>query len=280
MVGAEVTTSGYLRTMGIPLLEGRTLTDLDRADAPGVIIINQHMARHFWPEGSAIGKRIKFGGPDSDNPWREVVGVMGDYRQTSLDTPVRFETLRPQAQVASAAMTFVVRTIGEPAAAALDVQAAVWRVDPELAVYGVASMDEIVETNVRSRSDLAALLAAFGFVALVLAVGGLYGVMSYSVSQTTHEIGLRMALGAEARTIRLAVVRRAAVLVLLGLGAGALLSWLLSEVLQGMLFEVSPLDPLTYVAVAGIMLSAGLVAGLVPASRAARIDPVAAMAGE
>jgi putative ABC transport system permease protein len=280
MVGSEVATPRYLETMGIPLIEGRTFTSLDRADTAGVIIINRHMARHFWTDESAIGKRMKFGRPDADTPWLEVIGVMGDYRQTSLDTPVRFETLRPQAQAAASAVTFVVRTHGEPATTTTDVQTAIWRVDPELALYAVATMDEIAETNTRARGDLATLLSGFGVIALVLAVGGLYGVMSYSVSRMTHEIGLRMALGAEARTILMAVVRRSTMLVLLGLGAGSLLAWLLSEALRGMLFEVSALDPVTYLAVAAAMLSAGLVAGLIPASRAARIDPVVAMTGE
>jgi putative ABC transport system permease protein len=280
MVGSEVATPRYLETMGIPLIEGRIFTSLDRADTPGVVIINRHMAHHFWPEESAIGKRMKFGRPDSDTPWLEVIGVMGDYRQTSLDTPVRFETLRPQAQAAASAVTFVVRTHGDPATTTTDVQTAIWRVDPDLALYAVATMDEIADANTRALGNLAILLSAFGVVALVLAVGGLYGVMSYSVSRMTREIGLRMALGAEARMILLVVVRRSAMLVLLGLGAGSLLAWLLSDALRGMLFGVSALDPVTYLAVAAAMLSAGLVAGLIPASRAARIEPVVAMAGE
>jgi len=263
--------------MRIPLLEGRTFTALDRADTAGVIVINRHMARQFWPDESAVGKRMKFGGPDADTPWLEVIGVMGDYRQTSLDTPVRFETLLPLAQSAASGMTFVVRTHGEPATAAGEVQTAIWRVDPELAVYAVASMDELVESNTRSHEDLAALLSALGFVALVLAVGGLYGVMSHSVSRMTHEIGLRMALGADARTILVAVARRSTTLVLLGIGVGVLLAWLLRVALQRVLFEVSALDPITYLLVAVAMIAVGLAAGLVPARRAARIDPVVAL---
>ena len=177
-------------------------------------------------------------------------------------------------------MTFVVRTRGEPATAAEEVQTAIWRVDPGLAVYAVTSMDEIVESNTRSIEDVATLLSAFGLVAVVLAIGGLYGVMSYSVSRMTHEIGLRMALGAEARTILLTVVRRSTILVSLGLCAGGLLAWSLSELLHGMLYEVSVLDPVTYLAVAAGMMAIGLVAGLIPATRAARIHPAVAMADE
>jgi putative ABC transport system permease protein len=280
MVGAEVATPGYLETMGIPILEGRTFSSLDRAETAGVIVINRHMARHFWPDESAIGKRLKFGPPDADTPWLEVIGVMGDYLQTSLDTPVRFETLTPHAQDARSAVTFAVRTRGEPALAAEEVQTAIWRVDPGLAVYAVSSMDEIVDSNTRSLEDVATLLSAFGLIAVVLSVGGLYGVMSYSVGQMKHEIGLRMALGAEARTILLTVVRRSTILVSLGLGAGGLLAWSLSELLHGMLYEVSVLDPVTYLAVAAGMMAVGVVAGLIPATRAARIHPVVAMADE
>jgi putative ABC transport system permease protein len=280
MVGSEAATPQYLETMGIPLLEGRAFSGLDRTDSPGVILINRHMARQFWPDQSAVGRRLKFGGADADTPWLEVIGVMGDYRQTSLDTPVRFETLRPLSQAAAPAVTFAVRTHGEPGSASGDIQTAIWRADPELALYAVATMDDIAETNIRGRADLAAVLSGFGVIALVLAVGGLYGVMSYSVSRTTHEIGLRMALGAEARSILMTVVRRSSSLVLLGLAVGGLLAWLLSEALQGMLFDVSAFDPATYLVVAAGMMSVGLVAGLVPAARAARIDPVVALVEE
>jgi len=276
-VGGEAVTTGYLETMGIPLLEGRQFTDLDNADSAGVIIINQSMARRFWPDQSAIGKRVKYGPADSPNPWLEIVGVMGDYRHTSLDSAVRLETLYPQNQAADTTMIFVVRTDGDPAAATHAVQQAIWKVQPELAVYNVASMDEIVDRNTRSQGDLAHLLAGFGFVALVLALGGLYGVVSFSVSRATHEFGLRMALGAEAQSILKAVLRRSAMLVILGVSAGGALAWLLSRTLRDVVFGISTVDPTAYFAAVFGMLVVGLVAGLVPALRAARINPVVAL---
>jgi len=276
-VGAEVVTAGYLETMSIPLVEGRSFTESDRADTPGVIVINRYMAEHFWPGESALGKRVKFGPRESSRPWLEVIGVMGDYRQTSLDSDVRFETLLPQSQVASATTTFVVRTHGAPGALADDVRRAVWRLDPDLALYEVATMDEIVRENSQSQSDVAWLLSAFSLVGMVLAIGGLYGVMSHTVGQQTHEIGLRMAVGADPRGVLLAVIRRSARLIVLGIAMGGLMAWLLGTALRSMLFEVSPGDPVSYVSVATIMVAVGLAAAIIPARRAARINPMAAL---
>jgi putative ABC transport system permease protein len=279
-VGNETVTPGYLETMGIPLVEGREFNTLDRGETPRVIIINRLMARHFWPDESAIGKRVKFGLLNSDFPWLEVVGVMGDHRQTSLDVDPRFETLHPQLEIPSSAMTFVVRTEPEPASLASAVREAIQRVGPELAVYDVATMDEILARNTRSLDDLTNLLAGFGVVALVLALSGVYGLLAFTVGLRTREIGLRMALGAEARSILVSVLSRSTWLLLCGVLAGGLIAWLLSRWLRGMLFEVSTLDPAVYAVAAVGMLAVGLLAGLIPALRAATIDPVIALRNE
>jgi len=150
-------------------------------------------------------------------------------------------------------------------------------VDLEIAVFQIDTMDEIVARNTRSIDDLSTLLTGFSVLALVLALGGLYGVMSFTVGRRTQEIGLRMALGGEARSILVTILSKSALLVLCGVIAGGLIAWLLSRWLQGMLFEVSALDPVTYVAVAGAMLGVGLLAGLIPALKAARINPVTAL---
>ncbi len=276
-VGNEAVTPGYCETMGIPLLEGREFNAFDRSDTAGVIIINQNMARHFWPDESAIGKRVKFGTADRDTPWLEVIGVMGDHRQTSLNVEPRFETLYPQAQMSSSAMTFVVRTHGNPASLTAEIQRTIWKVGPELAVYQVATMEEILARNTRSFDALANLLAGFGVIALVLALGGLYGVMSFSVARKTQEIGLRMALGAATQSILVNIIRKSLVLVLIGVLAGGLIAWFLGRLLQGVLFEVSALDPTAYIVTVAAMLTVGLLAGLVPALRAARVNPVIAL---
>jgi putative ABC transport system permease protein len=279
-VGNEAVMPGYLRTIGIPLLEGRDFTAFDRADTPPVILINHFMARHFWPDESAIGKRVKFGQPDSTFPWMEVVGVMGDHRQTSLDTEPRFEILYPQAQFPSPTMTFVVRTHADPASSVSAVQEAIWQAGPDLAIYEIDTMEAIVAANTRSLDSLTNLLSGFGLIALVLALGGLYGVMSFTVGRRTQEIGVRMALGAEARSILRAVLQRSAALILFGVLAGGLIARLLSLWLNGILFEVSAFDPAAYIAVAAGMLAVGLLATLFPALRAARIDPVIALRNE
>ena len=279
-VGAEGVTAGYLETIGIPLIEGREFAEADTEGSPNVIIINNFMARHFWPDESAVGKRVKFGPLDSENPWMEVVGVMGDHRQTWLDTGPRFETLYSQAQFAVTAMTFVVRTEGAPGPLTADIQAAIWRIDPNLAISEVATMTEIFERNTRSIDDLAGLLAGFGVVALVLALGGLYGVTSFSVSRQTREIGVRMALGAETTMILAAVLRRSALQILIGIIAGGLIAWWLGRSIRGLLFEVSSLDPMAYAIVATGMFAVGFLAVLVPAVRAAGIDPVVALRHE
>lgn len=276
-VGGTAVLPGYLETMGIPILQGREFTDLDGPDSPPAIIINRQMASHFWPNESAIGKRVKFGQLQSSLPWMEVVGVMGDHRQTSLNTDPRFETLYVQGFFTWSTMSFVIRTEGEPGAMIGDVEKAIWSVEPEIAVFQVDTMDEIIARNTRSIDDLSNLLTGFSVLALVLALGGLYGVMSFTVGRRTQEIGLRMALGAEARSILVAILNKSALLVLSGVVVGGLIAWFLSRWLRGMLFEVSAVDPVTYVAVAAAMLTVGLLAGLIPALKAARINPVIAL---
>ncbi len=276
-VGNEAVTPGYLETMGIPLLEGRDFTALDRADAPAVIIINRQMAQHFWPEESAIGKRVKFGPLDGDLPWMDVVGVMGDYRMTSLDVGPRFETLYPMGLFPTSAMTFVVKTEIEPTTLANTVQQAIRRIDPELAVYKLATMAELRTRNTRSLNHLTTILVGFGLVALVLALSGVYGLLSFAVGLRTQEIGLRMALGAEARSILASILYKNLTLVMGGVLAGGLIAWILGRWLQDVLFEVSTFDPVVYAVVATGMMVVGLLAGLIPALRASRINPVVAL---
>lgn len=276
-VGNHSATPGYLETMGITLFEGREFTPLDRTDSQGVIIVNKLLAERFWPNESALGKQVRFGRPDGDQPWLEIVGVMADYHQTSVQREPRFETLYPQAFYTSSAMDFVVRTEVSPESLIDEAQTVIWKIDPELAVYNIETMDEIVERNVRSADDLASLLGGFGIVALVLALGGLYGMLSFSVGQRTQEIGVRMALGAQSRAVVASVLRKTAALVAVGIVAGGAIAWLMSRWFGEVLFETSSVDPVTYAVVCAGMLFVGLLAGLVPALKASRVDPVVAL---
>jgi ABC-type antimicrobial peptide transport system permease subunit len=177
-------------------------------------------------------------------------------------------------------MTFVVRTGGDPAAATGEIQEAIWRIGPELAIYQVATMDDVVARNTRSIDNLTTLLLGFGLVALVLSLGGLYGVMSFTVERRTKEIGLRMALGAHAQAILATVLQRSAVLVVAGLAVGGVIALLLSRTLSEVLFETGTFDPVAYIVVACGMLGVGILAGLLPAMRAARVNPVIALRHE
>jgi putative ABC transport system permease protein len=276
-VGNHSATPGYLETMGISLLEGREFTPMDRADTQGVIIVNKLLAERFWPNQSALGKRVKFGRLDGEEPWLEIVGVMADYHQTSLDIEPRLETLYPQAYYTSSGMDLVIRSEIAPERLIEEAQAVIWKIDPELAIYNIETMDQILDRNVRSADDLANLLGGFGIVALVLALGGLYGMLSFSVGQRTQEIGVRMALGAESRAVVTSILGKTAALVAAGIVAGGVIAWLMSRWLGEVLFETSSVDPITYASVCVGMLVVGLLAGLIPALKASRVDPVVAL---
>ncbi len=279
-VGNEAVTPGYLKAIGIPLLEGRDFTDFDRADTPPVIIINHMMARHFWPDESAIGKRVKFGQPDSG---LSVDGSCGRDGRPPADFARHRAAIRDP--LSRGPVSVPDNDIRGPDA---------WRSGfhhhrgPERDLEGGTRPRDLRNRhhgrnrrrNTRSLDSLTNLLSGFGLIALVLALGGLYGVMSFTVGRRTQEIGVRMALGAEARSILRAILQRSAALILFGVLAGGLIARLLSMWLSGILFEVSAFDPAAYIAVAAGMLAVGLLASLVPAMRAASIDPVIALRNE
>jgi putative ABC transport system permease protein len=250
---------------------------MDRADTQGVIIVNKLLAERFWPNESALGKRVKFGRLDGEEPWLEIVGVMADYHQTSLEIEPRLETLYPQAYYTSSGMDLVIRSRIAPELLIEEARAVIWKIDPELAIYNIETMDQILDRNVRSADDLASLLGGFGIVALVLALGGLYGMLSFSVGQRTQEIGVRMALGAESREVVNSILGRTAALVAAGIAAGGVIAWFMSRWFGEVLFETSSVDPITYAAVCAGMLVVGLLAGLIPALKASRVDPVVAL---
>jgi len=278
-VGDVVVTPGYFEAMGVPLLRGRDFADADRADAPGVVVVNRRMAESLWPGVDPLGRRLRFG-DDPSVPWLTVIGVVGDVRQVALSADLRFETYRPVAQRPASSMAVLARTRGDPLAVVNALRAAIWEVDPDLAVFGEMTMAQIREANSSGTASIAWLLTAFGAVALLLAAGGLFSVMSYVVSRRGHEIGIRIALGAPTRSVLWMVLGRALVLTVLGIAGGVVIAFALSGVLESLLFGISPTDPITIAGVAGLLVVVGLSASYFPARRAAAMPPVCAMRQE
>ena len=264
----------YFRSMGIPLLEGREFNHQDTVTAPGVVIINQAMARRYWLKQDPVGTRIRL---SSSQPWLTVVGVIGDVRHNGLDRGIRPEIYRPYTQAAWPFMTVVVRTASAPAAFATAVKRALLTIDPDQAASGVATMEEVVRSSMGPRRLPTVLLAAFGILALSLAAVGISGVVSYSVAQRTHEIGIRMALGARPAEVLQLVVSRSMGWTLVGVGGGIAASFALTRLLSGLLFGVRPMDPLVLGAASLLVAGVAFLASYVPARRATKVDPIAAL---
>jgi putative ABC transport system permease protein len=275
--GANYTVAcpNYFRTMGIPIVKGREFTTQDTVNAPGVIVINETMARAFWPKEDPIGRAIRLGG--SDGPRLTIVGVAGDVHHVGLDAPVQRQFFRPYMQAGWPVMTVVVRTIHAPATFAAPVKKALASALPDWPVAGFQTMEEVVHDSTGSRRFPMLLLSVFSVVALGLAAVGIVGVVGHSVTQRTHEIGLRMALGARTMDVLRLVVSSNMVWVLVGLAAGLAGSAALTRLLAGLLYGVRPLDPVVLGGVSVLLAAVALFASYLPARRAAKIDPMAAL---
>jgi putative ABC transport system permease protein len=272
---------GYLRTTGIPLLRGRDLAPTDRVDAPGVVLVNEAMGRKYFPGEDPVGRRLlrRWWSEDMPQAW-EIVGVIGDVKTASLEGEPDEAIYFPSAQVSFAAMTLVMRTAREGGSLAPEIRGVVRSVDPLLAVSRVRTLDEVVGESVAARRFNAALLGLFAALALLLAAIGLYGVLSYAVAQRGHEIAVRRALGAAAGDVVSLVSRQAATVAAAGLAVGVAGALALAYTLRAMLFEVSPLDPVTLVAVVAAVVLATALACLGPLRHALSVDPAHALRGE
>ena len=270
----RIVTPGYFGTMGIRVLRGRDFTAADAASGEPVVVISDASVRRYLPNEDPLGRRVHFGG---DNIQRTIVGVVDDVRHWGLATPANPMIYWPQAQASRNFLTFVIKTSGDPTALAGAVRAAIAEIDPLLPAGELRPLDEVVSQSVRSQRALMILMGAFGVVGLVLAAIGIYGVMAQLVAVRTHEIGVRMTLGARPRDILghflIDGLWQTAVGIVLGLAAGAYLMTLA----QTILFGVAPWDPLTLAAVCALLLVASLAACLIPARRAMRVDPVEAI---
>lgn len=266
----------YLPAVGVPLIRGRALSERDEAGAPPVVVINQTMANTFWPGQDPLGRRLAIT-RGNRVVWREIVGIVGDVRHGSLREPAEPEMYLPFPQEPVFFMRIVARGPADPGTLADGMRRAVWAVDPDQPVVSVRPLSDLVRLHIAPARLQAILLGAFASLAVVLAAVGLYGVMAYAVAQRTREIGLRVALGAERSDIARLVVSGAARLAIIGAALGTAGAIGLTRVLRGLLFDVSPTDPVTFVGVVASLGAVALVAAYVPARRAARIDPMEAL---
>ena len=270
-----VITPDYFQTLQIPVKAGRAFNDQDNLQSAKVVIVNEKMARQLWPGEDPIGKRIHIWRDEKFQ--REVVGVVGDTRQ-SLDKDAGIQMYVPYAQDPTwGSLSLVVRTTGEPTALASSVRDAIKSVDKTLATYNLKTMDDVVAISAAPRRLPMMLLTAFAGVAMLLAMLGIYGVTSYYVTQRTHEIGIRMALGARMTQIMRLVLKQGMVMVVLGVGIGVAGSWFATRLLSSLLLGVSVTDSVTFVGVAVLLILVALLACYIPARRATKVDPMVAL---
>jgi putative ABC transport system permease protein len=270
----------FFATMGIPLKNGRDFTLHDDLKSPGRVLINEAFARRYWPGENPVGKRLKYGSADSHYAWMEVIGVAGNskfesLRQDADASPVIYGALLQSEVIIN--MSLVVRTQADPATIIGPLRDAIQKFDSAIPVYNIATINDRMQTNVAEARSYSILLALFAALALVLAVIGIYGVISYWVTQRTQEMGIRMALGARAQDVLSLVVREGLRLMALGVGAGILGSLVVARAIRGMLFGISAADPVTYAGLALALLAVGALAAYVPARRATQVDPMTAL---
>ncbi|HLL77414.1 MAG TPA: ABC transporter permease [Pyrinomonadaceae bacterium] len=273
-------THDYFNAMGIPLLRGRYFSERDAEDAPGVAIVDETMARKYWPNEDPVGKRISFEGGAANPKWREIVGVVGHVKHRGLEGESRTQYYVPHPQNPNSSMFLVAQAGGDPAALAAPVREAVRSLDRDLPVYRVTTMERLVADSLAQRRFSMLLFGVFAGVALLLAIVGLYGVLSYTVAQRTHEIGIRMALGARASDVLRLVVGQGLWLTLLGVALGLAGALALTRLMAGLLYGVSAFDPATFAVVALLLTAVALLACLIPARRATRVDPTTALRAE
>jgi putative ABC transport system permease protein len=270
----SVACPNYFKALGVPLLAGREFTHQDTVGAPNVIIVNQSMAQRFWPKEDPVGKRIREDSPDN---WLTVVGVVGNVRHWGLDSENQSQFFRPYTQAAWPVMTVVVRTAAAPMSYAPVIKEALSEIEPDRPVSGIETMQNIVRDSLGPRRFPTLLLSAFALLALILAAVGIIGVVSYSVAQRTHEIGIRMALGARAADVLKLMLRGSMTWVAVGIGTGVAGSLGLTRLLGTLLYGVKPWNPMVLGSVSLLLSGVGLLASYIPARRAAKVEPMVAL---
>ncbi|MFY9570649.1 MAG: ABC transporter permease, partial [Blastocatellia bacterium] len=277
ITGPRWVSSDYFKVMGMSLLKGRELTERAGANTPRVVVINETMARAYWPDQDPLGKRVAFDLTNNTPNWREIVGIVKDVKHSSLDESSKAELYIPFSQSPSFFMTVVIRTSGDPLNLVAAARNEVLAVKDDQPISNVHTMEELLSNSIAQRRFNMLLLSIFAGVALVLSAVGIYGVMSYTVAQRTHELGVRMALGAQTSHVVGLVVKQGMTLALVGVGIGLAASFAVTRILASLLFGVSTTDTLTFSLIALLLSGVALVACYLPARRATRVDPMTAL---
>jgi predicted permease len=273
----RIASVGYFETMKIPLIRGRFFTEHDAKESVQVAVIDQNMARTYWPNADPIGKRLKRGGANSTAPWMTVVGVVGNVKHYALDTDSRVAFYTPHQQNPLGWMHVAVRTSGDPGGLAAAVTREARALDPNVPIYDVKTMEQLLSESLVRRRFAMLALGLFSVVALVLAALGIYGVMSYTVAQRTREIGIRLALGAQTRSVLKLVIGQGMLLAVFGVGLGLVVAAAMARLIASLLFGVTATDPGTFLVIALLLAGVALLACYLPARRAAKVDPMVAL---
>jgi predicted permease len=269
----RVATDGFVDAMGMTVIAGRDLSPQDIESSEKVVVINQGGAKTLWPGKNALGKLLKVGGAD-----RRIVGIVGDVRNLTLEDGAGVEVYLPLRQVFDfSSLTLIVRTSLEPASLAKTLRAALASIAPNLATNEVQTLQGAVDKAISPRRFFTALLGSFSVFALCLALFGIYGVVSYTVTHRTREIGVRIALGASARQVQGRIIRETVELAVGGVVLGTIAAWILGRALSGFLFGVTAADPMTYLGMVAVLSVVAVASGYLPARRASRIDPIVAL---
>jgi len=273
-----MTSPGYFSALGVPLLQGRDFNEADKPDSPQVVIVNRVLAEQYFPDGNPIGKRLKIGGPERPrNPWMEIIGVVGDAKYSGLDSkpePAYYTALE---QNVWGSAYLVVRASSNPASLAGAIRKEIWELDGDIPIANLATMDQLISESIAQPRFRSLLIGIFAALALLLASIGTYGVISYSVTQRRHEIGIRMALGAKSRDVMALVIGRGMAIALTGVAIGVIGSFALTRLLESLLFEISTTDQTTFLEVSALLIVVALLACWIPARRASKVDPMTAL---
>jgi len=270
-------TPDFFDTMGVRLIAGRGFDARDLATSPEVVVVNETFARRFFGDNDPIGARVKQGWPEDKNPWRQIVGVVTDVRMSGLQGDPTLQAYLPVRQLSQRGGTFVVRTGGTTPPPGRVLEAAIHEIDPNVPLFNVRTMDQVIDGAIGNERLTMVMMISFAALALLMAAIGVFGVTAYSVSQRTHEVGVRMALGAKPSSVLALVVRQEMGACVAGIAAGAVGALLLASLLESLLFGVAARDAATLSTAALVLLIVTAVACLIPARRATRVDPVTAL---